>query len=32
RGMGIMLDASVAGVLAAGILNLIGHHWPLGII
>ncbi|EIS6949479.1 phosphatidylglycerophosphatase A, partial [Salmonella enterica] len=22
----------VAGVISAGILYFIGHHWPLGII
>ncbi len=31
-GMGIMIDDIVAGVISAGILYFIGHHWPLGII
>ncbi|XNM61316.1 phosphatidylglycerophosphatase A [Escherichia coli] len=29
-GMGIMIDDIVAGVISAGILDFIGHHWPLG--
>ena len=31
-GMGIMIDDIVAGVISAGILYFIGHHWPLGIL
>lgn len=31
-GTGIMIDDIVAGILSAGILYFIGHHWPLGII
>ncbi len=27
-GMGIMIDDIVAGVISAGILYFIGHHWP----
>ncbi|EEO5215250.1 phosphatidylglycerophosphatase A, partial [Salmonella enterica] len=27
-----MIDDIVAGVISAGILYFIGHHWPLGII
>jgi phosphatidylglycerophosphatase A len=30
--MGIIVDDIVAGIVAAGILYLIGHHWPIGII
>ncbi|ETJ41929.1 hypothetical protein Q604_UNBC04115G0002, partial [human gut metagenome] len=25
-------DDIVAGVISAGILYFIGHHWPLGIL
>jgi hypothetical protein len=28
-GMGIMVDDIVAGVISAGVLYVIGHHWPL---
>ncbi len=28
-GMGIMIDDVVAGILSAGIIYLVGHHWPL---
>ncbi|XNM89719.1 phosphatidylglycerophosphatase A [Escherichia coli] len=31
-GMGIMIDDIIAGVISAGILYFIGHHWPLGIL
>ncbi|HBV7987658.1 TPA: phosphatidylglycerophosphatase A [Citrobacter freundii] len=31
-GTGIMIDDIVAGILSAGILYFIGHHWPVGII
>ncbi len=30
-GMGIMVDDIVAGVISAGVLYLIGHHWPIGL-
>lgn len=30
-GMGIMVDDIIAGVLSAGIIYLIGHHWPIGL-
>ncbi|MGL9759806.1 MAG: phosphatidylglycerophosphatase A [Symbiopectobacterium sp.] len=28
-GMGIMIDDIVAGVISAGIIYWVGHHWPL---
>lgn len=31
-GMGIMVDDIVAGIVAAGLLYVIGHHWPIGLI
>lgn len=31
-GMGIMVDDIVAGIISAGVLYLIGNHWPLGLI
>jgi phosphatidylglycerophosphatase A len=30
-GMGIMVDDIVAGVFSAGIIYVIGHHWPIGL-
>ncbi len=30
-GMGIMVDDIVAGVISAGVLYVIGHHWPIGL-
>lgn len=30
-GMGIMIDDVIAGIFAAGIIYLIGHHWPIGL-
>jgi len=30
--MGIMVDDIVAGVISAGVLYLVGHHWPIGIL
>jgi phosphatidylglycerophosphatase A len=30
--MGIMVDDIVAGIVAAGLLYVIGHHWPIGLI
>jgi phosphatidylglycerophosphatase A len=26
-----MVDDIIAGILSAGILYLIGHHWPIGL-
>jgi len=31
-GMGIMVDDIVAGVISAGVLYVIGHHWPIGLL
>ena len=31
-GMGIMVDDIVAGVISAGVLYVIGHHWPSGLL
>ena len=31
-GMGIMVDDIVAGVISAGVLYIIGHHWPIGLL
>ncbi|OSC56274.1 phosphatidylglycerophosphatase A, partial [Klebsiella pneumoniae] len=29
---GIMVDDIVAGVISAGVLYIIGHHWPIGLL
>ncbi|HCB0989955.1 TPA: phosphatidylglycerophosphatase A, partial [Klebsiella variicola subsp. variicola] len=27
-----MVDDIVAGVISAGVLYVIGHHWPIGLL
>lgn len=31
-GMGVMVDDIIADVISTGILYVIGHHWPIGLL